>query len=206
MRLATLFLALAALAKAQDDPSGAAPTAVSNPSGASPAEAPTETAADPSVNADADSDAGAAPTTLAPDVMSDDNTAPPVDMAGQIPQSGINTPDGYAPGAGPGCEHCTIPPGYTNLQIPPPLGVDNQFTPRWKKAHSQAAEYLQDWSLEDKVNLVTGVGWMQGRCVGNTRALPSHKWPGLCMQDSPLGVRFADHVSAFPAAINAAAT
>ncbi|KAG6823589.1 hypothetical protein H0H93_003366, partial [Arthromyces matolae] len=31
-------------------------------------------------------------------------------------------------------------------------------------------------------------------------------WPGLCLEDSPLGVRFGDYVTAFPAAINAAAT
>ncbi|KAF9569768.1 beta-glucosidase [Agrocybe pediades] len=31
-------------------------------------------------------------------------------------------------------------------------------------------------------------------------------FPGLCLQDSPLGVRYADFVSAFPAAINVGAT
>lgn len=63
-----------------------------------------------------------------------------------------------------------------------------------------------------------------GPCVGNIPAQPKHNWPGLCLQDSvrprlslppvthppsasqPLGVRFASHVSAFPAGINAAST
>jgi beta-glucosidase len=39
-----------------------------------------------------------------------------------------------------------------------------------------------------------------------TQTIPRLGWKGLCLQDSPLGVRFADFVSAFPAAINAAAT
>ena len=32
------------------------------------------------------------------------------------------------------------------------------------------------------------------------------EWPGLCLEDSPLGVRFADFVTGFPAGINAAST
>ncbi|KAF8751682.1 Glycosyl hydrolase family 3 C-terminal domain [Rhizoctonia solani] len=37
-------------------------------------------------------------------------------------------------------------------------------------------------------------------------AQPEVHWPGLCLQDSPLGIRFADRVTAFPAGINAGAT
>jgi len=48
------------------------------------------------------------------------------------------------------------------------------------------------------------VGWENGRCVGNIA--PIDDFPGLCLEDSPLGVRFADFVTAFPAAINAAST
>ncbi|KAI0321104.1 beta-glucosidase [Amylostereum chailletii] len=61
-------------------------------------------------------------------------------------------------------------------------------------------------SLEDKVNMGTGIGTDRGNCVGNTPAIESIKFPGLCLQDSPLGVRYADFVSAFPPAINVAAT
>lgn len=42
--------------------------------------------------------------------------------------------------------------------------------------------------------------------MGNTAAISSIKFPGLCLQDGPLGARFADKVSVFPAGINAAAT
>lgn len=56
------------------------------------------------------------------------------------------------------------------------------------------------------MNLTTGVGWEGEQCVGNTGSIPRLGFPSLCMQDSPLGVRFADYVSAFPAGINVAAT
>ncbi|KAG8734777.1 hypothetical protein FRC12_018380 [Ceratobasidium sp. 428] len=80
-------------------------------------------------------------------------------------------------------------------------------TPRtWSEAHSLAQSFLKDTTLEQKVNITTGVGWQIGRCVGNIGAQPDIGWPGLCLEDSPLGVRFADRVTAFPAGINAAAT
>lgn len=44
-------------------------------------------------------------------------------------------------------------------------------------------------------------------CVGNVGSVPRlglHK--NLCLQDSPLGIRFADWASAFPAGLTAAAT
>ena len=48
--------------------------------------------------------------------------------------------------------------------------------------------------------------WESDRCVGNVGSIPRIGFPALCMQDSPLGIRFADYVSAFPAGINVAAT
>jgi beta-glucosidase-like glycosyl hydrolase len=58
--------------------------------------------------------------------------------------------------------------------------------------------------LEEKVNITTGIGWMNGRCVGNTP--PVKDFPGLCLEDSPLGVRFGDFATAFPAGVNAVTT
>lgn len=123
---------------------------------------------------------------------------------GENGQNGLN-PD-MAPTGAAECMFCTVPEGYTGEQTPAPLKVEASFNPRWKEAHAKAAARLQGWSVEDKVKVVTGVGWQQGRCVGNTAALPERGFPGQCMQDSPLGVRFTDFVSAFPAAINAAQT
>ncbi|KAI0281739.1 glycoside hydrolase family 3 protein [Russula brevipes] len=65
-------------------------------------------------------------------------------------------------------------------------------------------DVVATWSLEQKVNVTTGVGWELGRCVGNIG--PINDFPGLCLEDSPLGVRLADFATAFPADINAAST
>jgi beta-glucosidase len=95
----------------------------------------------------------------------------------------------------------------------------------------QATQLIANLTIEEKVSLATGVGWAKGVCVGNTPAIPSINFPGLCLQDSPtgmflndyrswekqklpsgrrndieIGVRFTDFASAFPAAINVAAT
>ncbi|KAK0246024.1 beta-glucosidase [Armillaria nabsnona] len=80
------------------------------------------------------------------------------------------------------------------------------MSPEWQAAYTKAEASVAKLSLQEKVDLATGVGWMNGNCVGNTPAISSISFPGLCLEDSPLGVRDADGVSAFPAAINAAAT
>lgn len=54
-------------------------------------------------------------------------------------------------------------------------------------------------TLIEKVNLTTGTGWQSESCVGNVGAIPRLAFDALCLQDSPLGIRFADYVSAFPA-------
>ena len=65
-------------------------------------------------------------------------------------------------------------------------------------------------TLEQKVEIPTGSGLFHGRCIGNIAALSlpdrNLSWPGLCLQDSPLGVRFLNFVTAFPAGITVAST
>jgi len=43
-------------------------------------------------------------------------------------------------------------------------------------------------------------------CVGNTPAISSIGYPSLCLQDGPLGVRYAQGVTALPAGVMAAST
>ncbi|EIW62605.1 uncharacterized protein TRAVEDRAFT_86238, partial [Trametes versicolor FP-101664 SS1] len=57
------------------------------------------------------------------------------------------------------------------------------------------------WSLKQKVATTTGVGRMDGSCVGNIPTVAD--WPGLCLEDSPLGVRNTDCVTAFPTGLSA---
>ncbi|KAL2022532.1 hypothetical protein VTK56DRAFT_5139 [Thermocarpiscus australiensis] len=76
----------------------------------------------------------------------------------------------------------------------------------WKEAYAKAREIVSQMTLLEKVNLTTGVGWSSEQCVGNTGAVPRLGLRGLCLQDSPLGLRFNDYNSAFPSGQTTAAT
>ncbi len=60
----------------------------------------------------------------------------------------------------------------------------------WDDAYAKAKTFVSGLTLLEKVNLTTGVGWNGESCVGNTGSIPRLNFAGLCMQDSPLGVRF----------------
>ncbi|KAI0785996.1 beta-glucosidase [Abortiporus biennis] len=99
----------------------------------------------------------------------------------------------------------TTPTSTTSA--PPSQSTILNISPEWATAYDKATAVVAKLSLNDKVNLGTGVQWMKGACVGNTPAVSSISgFNGLCLEDSPVGVRDADGVSAFPAEINVAAT
>ncbi|KAN0079808.1 glycoside hydrolase family 3 protein [Tylopilus felleus] len=107
----------------------------------------------------------------------------------------------------------TLPPEppvfpSTDPLNPPPVSPDPtvvpDFAPAWATAYASAQALISNFTIEQKVNITTGVGWENGLCVGNIPAVGG--FPGLCLQDSPLGVRFAQLVSSFPAGITAAST
>ena len=76
----------------------------------------------------------------------------------------------------------------------------------WDAAYTTASAALQKLDQTAKVGIVTGVTWEGGPCVGNTYKATSINFPSLCLQDSPLGIRNANPVTAFPAGINTGAT
>ncbi|KAL8978986.1 MAG: hypothetical protein Q9205_005572 [Flavoplaca limonia] len=76
----------------------------------------------------------------------------------------------------------------------------------WASAYERARAFVAQLTLLEKVNITTGVGWQSERCVGQTGSVPRLGFRSLCLQDSPLGVRFTDYNSAFPAGVNVAAT
>lgn len=44
---------------------------------------------------------------------------------------------------------------------------------------------VSNFTLEEKVSVATGVGWENGRCVGNIPAIEpidGRGWPGLCLE------------------------
>lgn len=94
-----------------------------------------------------------------------------------------------------------------NGQSPPWYPTPKGGTARdWKDSYAKAAAMVEQMTLVEKVNITTGLGWAMGLCVGNTGPVERLGFPSLCLQDGPLGIRFADNVTAFPAGITVAAT
>ena len=76
----------------------------------------------------------------------------------------------------------------------------------WEESYREAAVMVNKMSLVEMVNVTTGTGWSQNLCVGNTAPALEAGFPALCLQDGPLGLRFADHITAFPAGLTVGAT
>ncbi|KAL1861773.1 hypothetical protein VTK73DRAFT_6915 [Phialemonium thermophilum] len=76
----------------------------------------------------------------------------------------------------------------------------------WEDAYAKAKAFVSQLTLLEKVNLTTGIGWQGGQCVGNVGSVPRLGLRSLCMQDSPVGIRFGDYVSVFPSGQTTAAT
>ncbi|TPX13833.1 uncharacterized protein E0L32_005777 [Thyridium curvatum] len=96
-----------------------------------------------------------------------------------------------------------------NLAFSPPFYPSPWMDPNahgWAEAYAKAKDFVSQLTLMEKVNLTTGVGWEGEQCVGNVGSVPRLGFRGLCMQDAPMGVRFADYVSVFPTGQTAAAT
>ncbi|KAK7694472.1 hypothetical protein QCA50_001658 [Cerrena zonata] len=101
----------------------------------------------------------------------------------------------------------TTSSGPSSTVAPPSQTSIANISPEWAAAYTKAKAAVAKLSLNDKVNLGTGVQWQKGACVGNTPAIASLPgFDGLCIEDGPVGVRYADKVSAWPAEINVAAT
>ena len=76
----------------------------------------------------------------------------------------------------------------------------------WEEAYAKAESVVSQMSLEQKVGLATGMGWEKTLCVGNTFESKNPDFPSLCLQDGPLGTRYASNGTAGVSGINAAAT
>ncbi|EGG12872.1 family 3 glycoside hydrolase [Melampsora larici-populina 98AG31] len=99
------------------------------------------------------------------------------------------------------------PPGYEEwvspLVLPAPPQDGSQG---WSNALKRAKEFVSQLTIEEKVNLTTGAD-TTGRCVGETGTIPRMGFnQPICLQDAPVGVRYTDLASYFPAEISVAAT
>lgn len=92
------------------------------------------------------------------------------------------------------------------LYLKPTIGGRVPNNAKWAAAYDKARTLVSQMSIPQKVNLTTGTGWTADLCVGNTGSVSEFGIPALCLQDGPLGVRFTDFVSAYPAGITAGST
>lgn len=92
-------------------------------------------------------------------------------------------------------------------QSPPwyPTPVGGQST-NWHESYKKASRMVEKMTLAEKVNITTGTGWRMGLAVGNTGPATHVGFPALALQDGPLGIRFADNATAFPAGVTVGAT
>ncbi|KAF7562368.1 hypothetical protein G7046_g1782 [Stylonectria norvegica] len=95
------------------------------------------------------------------------------------------------------------PDGLSPPWYPSPKGGTVK---QWAASYEKAADMVARMTLPEKVNLTTGTGWSMGLAVGNTGPATHVGFPGLALQDGPLGIRFADNATAFPAGITVGAT
>jgi len=93
--------------------------------------------------------------------------------------------------------------GQSDPWYPAPRGGTVE---EWADSYKKAYELVKQMTLVEKVNITTGTGWSMGMCVGNTGPVTRLGFPSLCLQDGPLGIRFADHITAFPAGVTIGAT
>lgn len=103
---------------------------------------------------------------------------------------------------------------WHKISTPPPDAQSPPWYPspkggtvkQWADSYKKAADLVSRMTLPEKVNITTGTGWSMGLAVGNTGPALNVGFPGLALQDGPLGIRRADNATAFPAGITVGAT
>lgn len=103
---------------------------------------------------------------------------------------------------------------YKKIREEPPYGQSPPWYPapkggssaNWAESYKKAYVMVNRMTLTEKVNVTTGTGWMMGLAVGTNGPAVHVGFPQLQLQDGPLGIRFADNITAFPAGITVGAT
>lgn len=78
--------------------------------------------------------------------------------------------------------HATTCSLLTYAAIPSELLSSKRAVGNWDDAHAKATAALAKLSQSEKIGIVTGVGWQNGNCVGNTKPAASIGYPSLCLQ------------------------
>ena len=77
-------------------------------------------------------------------------------------------------------------------------------TGAWSESYAKAVAMVRNMTLAEKVNITSGYPERTG-CSGFIPAVPSVKFPGMCLNDAGQGVRNAELVSSWPSGIHAGA-
>ena len=64
----------------------------------------------------------------------------------------------------------------------------------WRRSTLQP-ELGQSFPLPSLPLGLIAISWQSERCVGETGSIPRLRFRGLCLQDSPLGLRFSERLS-----------
>lgn len=95
---------------------------------------------------------------------------------------------------------------YFDGQSPPVYPSPQQdATGAWTDAITKAKDLVSQLTLEEKVNLTSGVTTTTG-CSGFIGGIPRVGFPGLCLNNAGNGVGSTDYVSAFASGIHVAAS
>ncbi|KZP19075.1 glycoside hydrolase family 3 protein, partial [Athelia psychrophila] len=128
------------------------------------------------------------------------SASPPLSTASSVAvSSSATSKSGSASGTASASSSAASPTG--TLTPSKPVNGDGG----WNEAVTRARAFVSQLTINEKVNLTTGVD-TDGRCVGNSGSVPRLNFAGLCLEDSPVGVRDADYTSLFPSGMNVAMT
>jgi hypothetical protein len=84
--------------------------------------------------------------------------------------------------------------------------ITNRIPGSWKDATAMADKIVAQMTIEEKIGILTGVGRLSSRCIGNTHPVSRLGIPSICFNDGPAGVRLTRGVTGFPSGINTAST
>jgi beta-glucosidase len=78
--------------------------------------------------------------------------------------------------------HTTYRSLINTIDIPTEERSTKRTVGSWDDAYTKATAALAKLSQDEKIGIVTGVGWSKANCVGNTKAATSIGYPSLCLQ------------------------
>lgn len=90
--------------------------------------------------------------------------------------------------------------------VAPMVNAFEVQTRLWSESEDLAKAFVEEMTLDEKINMVTGSQNSFGPCIGYLEPIERLGFKGMCFQDGPAGVRSAKHSTTFPSGLNIAST